>query len=491
MKRIVSLILALALTVGCLFILASCGGHSHTYNMDEWTSDATHHWHAASCEHAEEKRGYTEHTEGDDGLCTICGYEVGHIHTYGEEWFCDETYHWQNATCEHTDEKGGYAVHLPAVDGKCDVCGYSENPTPIYDLINNSKPTKITTQIFYVVEGEDGEDETYNGLYTMTIAGNDAWISYSYQRLATPAEALEEGCGRIKTVEGDVWYRNGLYSEDGENWTAQAPDELAVLNFKEEYLTNPSVNASQTSLTAEVTPANAVKIFNTDLSAEGNIAISVKTNGVNLSMIEMSANTKLGAKVTINTSYTYNPITIDFPGDDDGSNEPTADVVLDDFKTAINNTSPTSASIGMTVETTMGPLSGRYDITYAADGSATVTYSYEQFDVIDENNSNDKITVSGSAAIDPEGNVTGSVNSAVTSAGRVAFNLDANKMTFNVASGALVATVLQENTAAVVGFECPSDAIIALTCVDGVIVSATITYTTEQGAVEIVCTYHN
>ena len=38
--------------------------HTHTYS-EAWTSDASGHWHAATCEHTEEKSGFAEHTYGD------------------------------------------------------------------------------------------------------------------------------------------------------------------------------------------------------------------------------------------------------------------------------------------------------------------------------------------------------------------------------------------------------------------------------------------
>lgn len=39
-----------------------CLPHTHTYNMDEWTSDAVYHWHAASCKHTSETSNKAEHS---------------------------------------------------------------------------------------------------------------------------------------------------------------------------------------------------------------------------------------------------------------------------------------------------------------------------------------------------------------------------------------------------------------------------------------------
>jgi len=38
--------------------------HQHTYSK-EWTSDATNHWHAATCEHKTEVKDKAAHTFGD------------------------------------------------------------------------------------------------------------------------------------------------------------------------------------------------------------------------------------------------------------------------------------------------------------------------------------------------------------------------------------------------------------------------------------------
>ena len=60
--------------------LSSCDGkqpaaHEHTYST-EWMKDATHHWHAATCEHTDEVKDKAEHSyaAGSD-VCSVCGYD--------------------------------------------------------------------------------------------------------------------------------------------------------------------------------------------------------------------------------------------------------------------------------------------------------------------------------------------------------------------------------------------------------------------------------
>lgn len=84
----------------------------HTFS-EKWYSDATQHWHPATCEHAEtERSGLAPHVDADEnGLCDVCEYEVKHTHTYNSDWTITDTHHWYAATCSHTEEKHSYSTH--------------------------------------------------------------------------------------------------------------------------------------------------------------------------------------------------------------------------------------------------------------------------------------------------------------------------------------------------------------------------------------------
>lgn len=122
MKKNISVLLSL-LAATSVFTSA-CGGHEHTFS-DAWENNATHHWHAATCEHGEEKNSYGTHTDtNEDGICDTCTYAVGHTHTFANDWTQGETHHWKAATCSHTEEKSEYALHEDAnTDAECDICG--------------------------------------------------------------------------------------------------------------------------------------------------------------------------------------------------------------------------------------------------------------------------------------------------------------------------------------------------------------------------------
>ena len=91
----------------------------------------------------------TEEAEGSrERTCIVCGYKaieaiekLAHTHTFAEEWTSDETNHWHAATCGHTTEVSGKAEHTFSdwnvtkeasctekgeKKAKCTTCGYEE-----------------------------------------------------------------------------------------------------------------------------------------------------------------------------------------------------------------------------------------------------------------------------------------------------------------------------------------------------------------------------
>ena len=124
MKKKISVLLSL-LTATSLITSACGGGHEHTFS-DAWANDATHHWHAATCEHGEEKDGLATHADpNEDGLCDTCGYNVGHKHTFASAWSHNETHHWKSAICSHTGEKDKYGLHEDTdTNAECDTCAF-------------------------------------------------------------------------------------------------------------------------------------------------------------------------------------------------------------------------------------------------------------------------------------------------------------------------------------------------------------------------------
>ena len=160
MKKQIGLFTAILFAVSTLMMACKAEVHTHTF-AEEWRSDASGHWHAATCGHTTEVSGKAEHSFGEwtvtkeateeaegsrERSCSVCGYKateaiekLTHIHTFAEEWTRDGTNHWYAATCEHTDEKSGFAEHTfgdwtvtkvateeaeGSKERTCTVCGY-------------------------------------------------------------------------------------------------------------------------------------------------------------------------------------------------------------------------------------------------------------------------------------------------------------------------------------------------------------------------------
>lgn len=50
----------------------------HTYDEENWVTDADYHWHAAVCEHSDLYIDRERHDFDDNETCTVCGYTVVH-----------------------------------------------------------------------------------------------------------------------------------------------------------------------------------------------------------------------------------------------------------------------------------------------------------------------------------------------------------------------------------------------------------------------------
>ena len=165
---------------------------------------------------------------------------------------------------------------------------------------------------------------------------------------------------------------------------------------------------------------------------------------------------------------------------------------LDPIKAAITASAPATAVITVEVENTISdePLTGIFSVTYGTENTQ-VEYEYEQFTQIDANapTESDRETVTGTAIIDKNGNVTGDLNSTVTTAALLNYNLDGAKMTYTVESGVLSATISAANTQSILGVNIEADVTFTLNVANGKVVSVTLGYEVASGTVEITTTY--
>lgn len=195
-------------------------------------------------------------------------------------------------------------------------CGNPEEPeftvATICNMTESTAATKTVTLIDYVKANGD----TINDVYTMIVDGDDSIFEYVRTRMITPAEALELGVsGRYYTEPTQhVYFKDGLYSTNGADWTAAAPSLSTIkLELKEEYLTGAAITESGTDLTAKISGENIKKVFGVELDVDGDFTIEIETDGTNLARINIYGKTSSGASLSINTSYTYSKQTLNFP----------------------------------------------------------------------------------------------------------------------------------------------------------------------------------
>ena len=217
----------------------------HTFS-EKWYSDATQHWHPATCEHAEtERSGLAPHADADEnGLCDVCEYDVKHTHTYNSDWTITDTHHWYAATCSHTEEKQSYSTHLDEnLDGACDICfghvhnvngaGYCKyvdcgekvreiDETSLDDIVNavfEQKKLVNGGTIDYSFTGRSNTSSDYEVLRNELVTYIFGKDNYTYTNVSTNINnGGVEGSGTLETwhqlMGADQVF--GVVSQDGE-----------------------------------------------------------------------------------------------------------------------------------------------------------------------------------------------------------------------------------------------------------------------------------
>ncbi len=182
--------------------------------------------------------------------------------------------------------------------------GNPDGTTEICEIANNSKPTKVTTEVNYVTNSGD----PLKGYYVTTTDGSDAIFEYFYQRLATPAESVESGnSDRIVSFEGVINFKDGVYFGDEEEWKPGSGTAFDLkFNIDPSLLKDIEINEDGNELTAKVSAEDLASVIGTGINAVGDAQLLITTNGVNLTSITVTCTTANGS-MTIRTSYTYNP----------------------------------------------------------------------------------------------------------------------------------------------------------------------------------------
>lgn len=187
------------------------------------------------------------------------------------------------------------------------------------ETVKRTSATKIVT----IVDVEDKSGEKLGGIYSLEIEGGNSVSDYNFTTYRTIGEgagdyANGETPSRFKTVAGKAYYKDGKISYDGDAWVAGDPVAVDIrFDLKTELLKDPSFSEDGTTLEAKISAENSKAILGVDLNADGDIEITVVTAASRLTSISVSCTTKNGATMSIRTSYSYNPITLEFPGEAD------------------------------------------------------------------------------------------------------------------------------------------------------------------------------
>ena len=181
-------------------------------------------------------------------------------------------------------------------------CG---NVNSFIDIVNESAPTKILT----VTSLNDGERKL-TGRFETLIDGSDFELSYSYQRYTVPGENPDPE-SLLTTEEGVIYYKDGKYSKDGENWVTEIPDaatQQVKLAFDKKNLGDYKISKDGKTLTASVTSEQAEAMLGINVGATDVVEITIKHDGTYLRSIEIYYVTANAEAITISTSYSYIPV---------------------------------------------------------------------------------------------------------------------------------------------------------------------------------------
>lgn len=155
MKKQIGIFTAILFAVSTLMVSCSPEVHEHTFS-EQWSSDETNHWHAATCGCSDVELQKTEHIFGNwkvikeateeakgskERVCVVCKYkktaeiaQLNHKHVTGESWKTDDKNHWKECTgckeklesaeheCDWTVTKEATCTEEGTKTGTCKVC---------------------------------------------------------------------------------------------------------------------------------------------------------------------------------------------------------------------------------------------------------------------------------------------------------------------------------------------------------------------------------
>ncbi len=141
-------------------------------------------------------------------------------HTFAEGWSTDATNHWHEATCEHTEEKGSLGAHADAnKDGKCDTCAYTMST----DTGKPATPSAPTSAV-YTVTVVNSKGEAVAGAKVKLIDKENS--IYGDGVLAKITD--EDGKVTFDTLTKAGWYAQVIEAPKGYAYVTELDEELGI-----------------------------------------------------------------------------------------------------------------------------------------------------------------------------------------------------------------------------------------------------------------------
>lgn len=259
------------------------GGHEHTY-AETWTTSEEEHWNEVTCGHTVDVGNKGSHVDSDnDKKCDVCGVVAEHFHTFETKWTTDATHHYHQATCGH-DFKDSYSEHDGySDDGICDTCKYV-----LYNMytITVNAPSNVTIKNL-PAKIKDGSDVTFTVIVPntheiatctgATLVGNPAPTTganiYTYKiskisknvtvkittNMLVAAEEVAEGKSTLSATQLGYCYKDITF-------TAPSAGKYVIY----------STNQEQVQFGPNSSSATYVQIYKFDVTKAGSVTVKAR-----------------------------------------------------------------------------------------------------------------------------------------------------------------------------------------------------------------------
>lgn len=218
---------------------------------------------------------------------------------------------------EPTDGDGDSVNLTGRADGVGGVSFTDEQRETFDNFLSDVKansPTRVVTLTEYITTSA-----TYTGSYESLYDGTKIHFHYQYQTPALVEDEIElpdTDASLTITKEGDIYYKNGRLSTDGETWAAGTPPTAQPLSFELDLscFDEAAVTGKNNiyTLKAKVSGENVARVFGTSVTANGAVSITIEVRNGYLYNSTVSYTSVQGATVSVSSSYTYNPVELDF-----------------------------------------------------------------------------------------------------------------------------------------------------------------------------------